>query len=284
MLNEAETPLLLEFENLTVRFPMGRADWFTAVDGINLSMRKNESHGLVGESGSGKTVSALAAIGLLDPTAQATGCVRWEGRSLDPALPKSWNSIRGSGVTMMFQDAKASLNPSRKVGKQLESVLRLHGWNTAGAVASESERLLRMVRLGDLGEKVLQSYPSELSGGMAQRVALALALACHPKLLIADEPTAALDATVAVSIVALLRDIQKEVGLAMLIISHDMNVVKNLCDQISVMKDGQVVETGAVHDVFQCPKNPHTQKLISAARWDLSGSSAAIRINENREQ
>ena len=270
MQNEAQSPLLLELENLTVRFPMGRADWFTAVNGINLAVGMNESHGLVGESGSGKTVSALAAIGLLDPTAQATGVIRWERRSLDPALPKSWNSIRGSGVTMMFQDAKASLNPSRKVGKQLESVLRLHGRNTAGAITSESERLLSMVRLGDLREKILESYPSELSGGMAQRVALALALACRPKLLIADEPTAALDATVAVSIVALLRDIQKEAGLAMLVISHDMNVVQNLCDQISVMKDGQIVESGEVREVFQNPKNLHTKSLINAARWEIA--------------
>jgi ABC-type dipeptide/oligopeptide/nickel transport system ATPase component len=173
---------------------------------------------------------------------------------------------------MMFQDARASLNPARTVRAQLLSVLRQHTGQPETSLIAEAERLLRQVRLVDV-ERVFAAYPSELSGGMAQRIALALALACRPQLLIADEPTAALDATVAVAIVALLREVQAEAGLSMLVISHDMNVVRNLCDHISVLSAGCLVEQGPTEQLLSRPQHRDTIALVEASEWRLPTDS-----------
>ena len=271
MTAELEIPLL-QLEDLKIRFPLQRNAWLTALNGVNLSIRAGETHGLVGESGSGKTVAALAAIGLLDPFADVSGTIRWEGRELDPARPAQWAPIRGRGLTMMFQDARGSLNPARTIGAQLASVLRLH----SDADIEESSRdLLDRVRLSDPA-RMMRSYPRQLSGGMAQRAALALALACRPRLLIADEPTASLDATVAVAMVALLREVQKQTGLAMLVISHDMNVVRALCDGVSIMADGKIVEHGSTNVILRNPQHELTQALVAASQWKVPADPSFI--------
>lgn len=264
------TEALLTLTNLEVAFPTRARAPVRAVTGVDLRIDAGASHGLVGESGSGKTVTALAAIGLLDRRAKVSGEIKWQGKVLDPARPEQWRGIRGSGMTMMFQDARASLNPARSVKSHLDAVLRLHGEDDPDTRGRE---LLDRVRLLDI-DRVLASHPGELSGGMAQRVALALALACRPKLLIADEPTAALDPTVAVAIVALLRQIQHDTGLAMLVISHDMKIVRTLCDQTSIMQAGRIIESGETAAMFDAPKTAHTAELIDAARWRMPETSS----------
>lgn len=264
-----QTEALLSLTKLEVAFPTRGRAAVQAVSGVDLRIDAGASHGLVGESGSGKTVTALAAIGLLDRRAKVSGEIRWRGNVLDPARPDQWRGIRGSGITMMFQEARASLNPARSVRSHLDGVLRLHG---EADPETRGRELLERVRLVDI-DRVLASHPGELSGGMAQRVALALALACRPQLLIADEPTAALDPTVAVAIVALLREIQRDSGLAMLVISHDMKIVRALCDQTSIMQAGRIIESGETGAMFDAPKTAHTAELIDAARWRIPESS-----------
>jgi ABC-type dipeptide/oligopeptide/nickel transport system ATPase component len=266
---------LLRLENLAIRFPLQRNVWLAALDGVNLSIRAGETHGLVGESGSGKTVAALAAIGLLDTSADVSGKIHWEGRELDPARPAQWGPIRGRGLTMMFQDSRGSLNPARTIGAQLASVLRLHSDGIHVDIDEASRDLLARVRLSDPA-RIMRSHPRELSGGMAQRAALALALACRPRLLIADEPTASLDATVAVAMVALLREVQKQTGLAMLVISHDMNVVRALCDRMSIMAEGRIIEDGSTSEILRNPQHKLTQALIAASQWKVPGDSGLI--------
>lgn len=260
-----QTDRLLSLTNVQVEFPTRGRTPVQAIKGVDLQINAGASHGLVGESGSGKTVTALAAIGLLDPRAKVSGEIRWNGGVLDPTRPEQWRGIRGSGMTMMFQDARASLNPARSVRSHLDAVLRLQGEDDPD---NRGRELLERVRLVDI-DRVLTSHPGELSGGMAQRVALALALACRPKLLIADEPTAALDPTVAVAIVALLREIQRDSGLAMLVISHDMKIVRSLCDHTSIIQEGRVIESGETAAMFDAPKTAHAAELIDAARWRI---------------
>lgn len=264
---------LLRLRDLRVEFARRRAAPVAAVRGVDLDVTPGSSHGLVGESGSGKTVTALAAIGLLDRRAKVSGEISWRGNALDSARPEQWSGIRGSGITMMFQDARASLNPARSVRSHLDAVLRLHGDADTRSRDAEGRALLDRVQLAD-ADRILNSHPGELSGGMAQRVALALALACRPQLLIADEPTAALDPTVAVAIVALLREVQRDSGLAMLVISHDMNVVRALCDHTSVMQEGRIVERRETAAMFDSPSTTHAAELIDASRWRIGRSDA----------
>ncbi|MEG3147840.1 ABC transporter ATP-binding protein [Sphingomonas sp. RT2P30] len=267
-MNATEGGDLLAIKSLSITFHSRGREPVQAVRGLDLVVSPQTSHGLVGESGSGKTVTALASIGLLGRDAKVDGSVRWCGEALDPSRPDAWRSIRGRGMTMIFQDARGSLNPSRTVKAHLDTTLRLHGLTDQRARNSASLELLDRVRLAE-PTRVLSAYPAELSGGMAQRVALALALACRPKLLIADEPTASLDPTVAVAIVALLREVQRESGLAMLVISHDMKIVEALCDKTSVMRAGRIIESGETAALFRSPQNEHTAALVAAARWQL---------------
>jgi oligopeptide/dipeptide ABC transporter ATP-binding protein len=272
---QAMTPIsenseeLLGLRNLSVEFSLANRTTLTAVAGVDVVVRANESHGLIGESGSGKSVTALAALGLHGSNAKIKGDLTWRGRSLLNLSEGKWRNIRGGGMTMLFQDAPASLNPALRIGTQLEAVIRLHQKLDSAAATIESFKLLNAVRMSD-PERVMRAFPHECSGGMAQRVALALALACKPQLLIADEPTSALDVTVAAQIVELLKQIRKEFGLALLVISHDLSAVARLCDRISVMYLGKIVESGPTDAIIRNPQHPYTAALLSAAIWQAN--------------
>jgi oligopeptide/dipeptide ABC transporter ATP-binding protein len=255
---------LLQVQNLKVQFLLRDGQRITAVDGVDLGIREGEAHGLVGESGSGKTALALAILGLTSPPGViAGGKIMWAGRNLLSLTEHELNEVRGRGIAMVFQNAPASLNPALRIGSQMAAVLRYRRGLDKREIVAETLRLFAMVRLPD-GERVSASYPHELSGGMAQRVALALALACRPRLLIADEPTSALDVTIAAQLIELLLELRKELGLSLLLISHDLGVVARLCERVSVMYLGRIVETGPTREVYRQPAHPYTEALLAA--------------------
>jgi oligopeptide/dipeptide ABC transporter ATP-binding protein len=274
-MNQPNNTELLNIRNLSVEFPLPARQILTAVDRVDLVVYEGEAHGLIGESGCGKSVTALAALGLLDPTARVSGEIAWLNRSVSGLDEREWRMIRGRGMAMLFQDAMASLNPALRIGPQLRAVLKLHQQLQGENAQREAVRILQSVRLAD-PLRVLDSYPHECSGGMAQRVALALALACRPRLLIADEPTSALDVTVAVQIMELLRAILREYRLSLLFISHDLGMISRLCNRVSVMYLGRIVETGPAEVVLSAPKHPYTVALLNAASWRAPGTDDPI--------
>ncbi len=262
---------LLNIRGLHASFLLRGGAILRAVDGVDFELRPGEVHGLVGESGCGKTVMALSVLGLLDvPGANVVGEIHWNGQNLVGLPERKYRTVRGREIAMVFQNAPASLNPALRIGTQLGALLRLHrGLNGAGA-EREAERLLGAVRITD-PERILRAYAHECSGGMAQRIALAMALACRPRLLIADEPTAALDVTIAAQIIELLRAVREEFGLSILLISHDLAVVARLCDRVSVMYLGKIVESAPTRELFAHPMHPYTEALLrSAAVPDLT--------------
>ncbi len=255
---------LLRVNDLHIRFPLRNGATLTAVDGVDFTVQAGEIHGIVGESGCGKSVTALSVLGLVDaPGAKVEGEVLWGGRNLLALPERELRAVRGRGIAMVFQNAPASLNPALRIRNQLLARLRLHrGLDGVGA-DREAQRLLAAVRIPD-PQRILGLYAHECSGGMAQRIALALALACNPQLLIADEPTSALDVTVAAQIVELLRSVREEFGLAVLLISHDFGVVARLCDRVSVMYLGKIVESAPARELFKRPLHPYTETLLAA--------------------
>jgi peptide/nickel transport system ATP-binding protein len=263
-MNTRET--LLHLDRLTVSFKLSRRKTFAAVDDVSFSIGAGEAYGLIGESGSGKTVTALAALGLLDANAIVSGKILWRGENYIGRSDASWRKIRGSGLTMLFQNAQASINPARRIGKQLEAVIKLRQGAHFGKSNQRALELLVAVKMPD-PERVMEAYPHEMSGGMAQRAALAMALACQPSLLIADEPTSALDVTIAAQIIELFKQVQREFGLALLIISHDISVIGRLCEKVSVMRTGKIVESGSVADVILRPRQEYTKSLVEASSW-----------------
>ena len=261
----------LSIRGLRVQFQLRNQDLLKAVDTIDLDVNANEVHGLVGESGSGKTVTALAILGLLDaPGVRIEGEIRWRGQNLLGLSERDLRPIRGRQIAMVFQNALTSLNPALRIGTQLGAVLQLHRNLNGSELNREAERLLAAVQLPD-APRILRSYAHECSGGMAQRIALAMALACRPRFLIADEPTAGLDATIAAQIVELLREIRREFGLSILLISHDLGVVARLCDRVSVMYLGKVVESAPVQELFNKPLHPYTEALLNSISLPGSG-------------
>ncbi|MEO3796208.1 ABC transporter ATP-binding protein [Nonomuraea sp. B10E15] len=232
-----------------------------AVDGIDLHVAPGEAVALVGESGSGKSVTAYAALGLLAPALRASGTLRLGAGSYDLGDPGGLRPLRGGEISMVFQDPGTSLNPVMTVGRQLEDVLRRHGRTP------RRERWRRVVELlAEVGvaapDRVARAFPFELSGGMRQRVLIAMALSCEPRLLIADEPTTALDTTVQAQIMDLLMTLVRDRGMAMLFISHDLGLVAESCRRMYVMYAGRVVESGPVADVLRRPRHPYTRALI----------------------
>ncbi len=254
---------LLEIKNLTVEFKTGSGH-FRAVDGVSLSLDKGEVLAIVGESGSGKSVSMLAVMGLLPWTAKVTADrMTFEGKDLLGLSAKDRRRIIGKDIAMIFQEPMSSLNPCFTVGFQLEEAIKTH------LDMGKSERRARAVELLQLvgipsPEQRLRAFPHQLSGGMSQRVMIAMAIACNPKLLIADEPTTALDVTIQAQILELLVKLQKETGMGLVLITHSMGVVAETAERVSVQYAGQKVEEQKVADLFRDPHHPYTAALLSA--------------------
>ncbi len=236
----------------------------TAVDDISFSLKEGEILGIVGESGSGKSMTALAVAGLLNRgDISKSGEIIWKGKNLLFAGRKELRTLQGKEIAMVFQDPLTGLNPVQKIGWQVEEALRVHGEKDRMKMRRAAIAALESVRLPE-PEKIYGMYPHELSGGMRQRVMIAAAMICEPKLLIADEPTTALDVTIQAQIIELLRDINRQKKTAILFISHDLSLIRRLAERVLVMKDGKIVEEGIVEDVFSNPKAQYTKELIAA--------------------
>jgi len=261
---------LLEIKNLTVRFPTATG-LFTAVDGVDVSVDVGEVLAIVGESGSGKSVSMLAVMGLLPDSAQVTADVmRFDGQDMLTMTPKERRRIIGREITMIFQEPIASLNPSFTAGFQIEEVLRLNLGLSRSAARARALDLFRAVGLPD-PEGKLKAYPHQMSGGQCQRVMIAIAIACNPRLLIADEPTTALDVTIQKQILDLLMELQEQYGMALIMITHDMGVVAETADRVIVQYKGRKIEEADVLTLFEAPKTPYTRALLSALPENATG-------------
>lgn len=263
---------LLEVKNLSVHFGSEKAP-FKAVDRISYTVNEGEVLGIVGESGSGKSVSSLAIMGLIDfPGRVMAENLTFNGNNLLALKPKEKQKIVGADVSMIFQDAMTSLNPSYTVGYQIMEALKVH---QGGSKVSRRERaieLLTMVGIPDPTSR-LEVYPHQLSGGMSQRVMIAMAIACNPKLLIADEPTTALDVTIQAQIIDLLLELQRKENMALILITHDLALVAESAHRIIVMYAGQVVEEGKAEEIFKSPLHPYTQALLKALPEFAEGKS-----------
>jgi peptide/nickel transport system ATP-binding protein len=254
-----------------------RQGWVDIVKGLSFDIAAEETLAVVGESGSGKSVTALSVMRLLDPDAsRVEGSVKLAGRELLTLSGAQMRSVRGLQIGMIFQEAMTSLNPLQKVGDQIAEVLTIHGIASGQAALKEAERLLDRVRMPKSASR-LDAYPQSLSGGMRQRVMIAMAIACKPKLLIADEPTTALDVTIQAQILQLIKQLQKDEGMGVLFITHDMGVVAEVADRMVVMLEGQAVETGTTESVFKEAKNPYTRALIAAVPRLGEGSASGPR-------
>tara|TARA_B100001146_G_scaffold225257_1_gene249092 strand:+ start:16668 stop:18356 length:1689 start_codon:yes stop_codon:yes gene_type:complete len=245
------------------------------VHGISFDIQSNEIVGLVGESGSGKSVTAMALMGLLpQKTSFITGELTFEETSLLTLAPSQWNALRGNEIAMIFQEPMSALNPSLKCGYQVIEMLQQHGDLTQRKAKQEVQRLFEKVKL-PRPDAIFNSYPHQLSGGQMQRVMIAMALACKPKLLIADEPTTALDVTVQKEIIQLLKELQAETGMSMLFISHDLALVSEIADRVLVMYQGNLIESGTAFQIFKLPKKPYTKALL-ASRPSLTERLATL--------
>jgi len=262
---------LLEVVDLEVDF-FTRRGVARGVRGVSLHVDKGETLGLVGESGSGKSVTVSAAMGLTELPGKVTaGDVLWKGESVlhGKRAAARLRSIRGKELAMVFQDPMTSLNPLFTIGSQLGEVLRRHMGMSKKEAAARSVELIDMVGISNPARRV-QQYPHEFSGGMRQRVLIAMALACEPELLIADEPTTALDVTIQAQILELIADLRERLGLAVLLITHDLGVVAGLCDRVAVMYGGKVVETASADDLYAHPAHPYAKGLLrSTPRLDI---------------
>jgi oligopeptide/dipeptide ABC transporter ATP-binding protein len=251
---------LLDVENLTTRF-RGDAGTITAVDGVSFSLERGETLAIVGESGCGKTTAALSLLRLVPV---AAGAVRLNGRDLLALGERELTAVRGAEIGMVFQEPMTSLNPVLTVGEQITEVLQAHGTAHGAAARARAIELLGLVDIPD-PEQRFASFPHMLSGGMRQRAMIAMAIACSPKLLIADEPTTALDVTVQAQVLDLLRDLLSRLSMGLLLIAHDLGVVAELADRIAVMYAGRIVETAPATTLFARPLHPYTVGLLSAA-------------------
>jgi oligopeptide/dipeptide ABC transporter ATP-binding protein len=250
---------LLAVRDLRVEFPARGG--VTALRGVSLSLQAGRTLGVAGESGSGKTTTALAAIGLLPPRTRVTGSIRLGERELVGLREKEYRRVRGRQVAMIFQETSAALNPMLKVGDQLRMATRAHFSGSKQEVQARIVTALESVRLTDYA-RVLGSYPLELSGGMCQRIMIAMALSCGSRVLLADEPTTALDVSVQEEILALLRTVVAERQLALMLISHDLAFLADLCDDLVVMYKGEIVEAGSAQSVISTPAHPYTRALL----------------------
>ena len=249
--------MLLDVQELRVEYPSHGRQPLVAVDGVSLSVNAGESFGIVGESGCGKTSLARTIIGLRPPSA---GTIRFEDTDITTMTARQFKQYRRS-VQMVFQDATDSLNPRMTVRQTLEEVLRVHKMRPAGQIGT---RVLELLERVGLPQDTLDSYPREISGGQCQRVSLARCLALEPRLIIADEPVSALDVSVQARVLNLIRALQKDLNLAIILISHDLAVVRNICDRVAVMHNGCFVEQGTATEVMTHPQHPYTRTLLAA--------------------
>ena len=254
---------LLEVRDLRVRFHTHRAT-VHAVNGISWSLGAGDSLALVGESGSGKSVGALALLGLVPPPGRITsGSIRLRGTELLDLDPAGWRRVRGREIAMVFQDPMTSLNPVLPVGRQITEVLRRHMDMDRAAAEAEAGRLLDRVGIPDATGR-LRDHPHQFSGGQRQRIMIAMALACRPAVLVADEPTTALDVTVQAQIVQLVAELRREMGMAVLWITHDLALAAEVVDRVAVMYGGAIVEDAPVRELFRNPRHPYTRGLLAA--------------------
>jgi oligopeptide/dipeptide ABC transporter ATP-binding protein len=265
------TDPLLAVRNLTTVFDVpGRP--VVAVDDVSFEIRKGETLGLVGESGSGKSVTAFSVLQLLDTPGRIVGGeVKFQGRDLLTLPENEVRKVRGAGIGLVFQEPMAALNPVMRVGDQISESLIVHNLAGRREARTRSVELMRAVRITD-PERRVDDYPHQLSGGMRQRVMIAVALACRPPLVIADEPTTALDVTVQAQILELLRDMKQEFDLSLLLITHDLGVIAETADRVAVMYAGRIVEQGPVREIFRRPLHPYTQGLLASIPGGEAGS------------
>ena len=258
---------VLEVQNLRTTFgPL------VAVNDVSFEIRKGETLGLVGESGSGKSVTAFSIIGLVqEPGRVVSGKVIFQGRNLLELPEAEMRHVRGAGIGFVFQEPMAALNPVMRVGAHIAEALIVHGLASRSDARSRAIDLLRAVKIVD-PEKRVDDYPHQLSGGMRQRVMMAIALACRPPLIIADEPTTALDVTVQAQILDLLREMKREFELSLLLITHDLGVIAETADRVAVMYAGRIVEQGPVREIFRNPKHPYTRGLLASIPGGQVGS------------
>jgi len=275
-------PPLLAVEDLRVAFEGDRGLVTQAVAGVSFALSRGRTLGIVGESGCGKSVTALAIMRLLPkPSARVSGAVLFEGRELQQLPERRMQDLRGNRLAMIFQEPMTSLNPSFTVGDQIGEVLQRHRGLTASAARRAAIAMLERVRIPSPQVRV-DEYPHKLSGGMRQRVMIAMALACAPALLIADEPTTALDVTIQAQILDLLAKLREETGTAVILITHDLGVVAETCDEVAVMYAGEIVELAPAQDLFAAPQHPYTVgllgsiPLLNAARERLTTISGSV--------
>lgn len=258
----AKGAVVLEVRDLSVDFGVDKK-WVPAAVGLNYEVRAGEVLAIVGESGSGKSASSMALLGLLPSNSRVSGSVKLSGKELLGADAANIRSVRGKDVAVIFQEPMTALNPVYTVGAQIVETVRLHNEVSPDEARERALRMLDLVELPD-PEKAFRSYPHQLSGGQRQRAMIAQSLSCDPKLLIADEPTTALDVTVQAEILDLMRNLRNKLDSAIVLITHDMGVVADLADRIAVMRRGLIVETGTADQIFHSPQHPYTQALLAA--------------------
>jgi len=256
---EMPTPPLLELRKLSVEFSTHEGV-VKAVSDVDLDLATGETLAVVGESGSGKSQMLLSVLGLVAGNARVTGSARFKGEELIAAPEKRLNQIRGLEVGFVFQDPMTSLNPYLSIGSQLTEPLRIHKGADRGTAVAKAIEMLKAVNITE-PERRMRQYPHQLSGGMRQRVAIAMALICQPEILIADEPTTALDVTVQAQVLSLLREIRQQFGIAVILVTHDLGVIAELADRVNVMYAGKIVEKGPVEDIFYHCRHPYTEAL-----------------------
>ena len=266
---------LLEIKDLYVQYTAdGRA--VEAVNGITITVKKGDTLGLVGETGAGKTTTALAIMGLVpDPPGKVTsGEILLNGENLLQKSAKDMRTIRGKDIAMIFQDPMTSLNPVLPVGDQIREVILLH---EKLSKAEATHKACQMLELVGIPAERYDEYPHQFSGGMKQRVIIAIALACNPKLLIADEPTTALDVTIQAQVLEMMRDLKEKYGTAMILITHDLGVVAEVCNNVAIMYAGQIVESGTLDDIYSAPQHPYTIGLFRSIP-DLTSKQRRLEI------
>ena len=263
MAAQSTTPLL-KVEGLKQYFRVNKNFTVKAVDDVSFEIYPGETYGLVGESGSGKSVTAYSVMGLTAyPGKLIGGTINFNGHQIDKMSEKEMRKIRGNEVSIIFQDPMTSLNPVYTIGNQITEVICLHTGKSKKEAHDRAKELLELVGINEPAKR-LKQYPHELSGGMRQRVMIAIALACEPKLLIADEPTTALDVTIQAQILELMQELRKKLGMSIIMITHDLGVVASMCERIAVMYAGHIVEYGTADEIFYEPKHEYTKGLIKS--------------------